>query len=96
MSSDAARRDFMKLAIAVPLGIAVPPTVLGTEALSESAQAIRKVIGDRKARRSGIKLKTPPIAENGNTVPRSVLPAGRRYGPGRRSRFPVEAERRAR
>ena len=44
----------------------------GNDPIAQADAAIAKLIGDRAVEDGGITLKTPAIAENGNTVPVSV------------------------
>ena len=46
--------------------------VMGDERIERSRIAMSKLIGERTIEDGGITLKTPSIAENGNTVPVSV------------------------
>jgi sulfur-oxidizing protein SoxY len=58
---------------ALVLGLASPlPARRAAQATSESAAAIKAILGDAALREGKIALDVPPIAENGNSVPLTV------------------------
>ena len=72
MDTTATRREL--LAGAGASGVALFLTVSPTDATPESLQAaIRKVAGAAEIGKGKVKLDIPPLVENGNTVPMSVL-----------------------
>ena len=69
------RREVLKLSGAGVLAAAAGMTILSEAALATPKTAnatMRKAIGNRPMKEGRIKLKLPPIAENGNTVPMTV------------------------
>ena len=69
------RRRFLALACGAVATVAeaqLPPNI---EALRKAAlrQAVRKVVGDAEVRRGKVKLDVPPLIDNGNSVPLSVI-----------------------
>ena len=71
----ATRRGLLKIAGALAVGGGGVPTIAVGPAAATSADmqaAIAKVIGDAKVNIGKVKLETPPLVENGNTVPCAV------------------------
>jgi sulfur-oxidizing protein SoxY len=67
----ATRRDFLKAAAAVGLGVALrPQSAAATPATMQ--EAIRHVVGAARVTPGRVKLELPPLSENGNTVPLTV------------------------
>jgi len=76
MSTPSSRREFLRTAggvaavMAAGLAISVTPARATSEAMKD---AIRKVVGAAKVTAGRVKLELPPLSENGNTVPLTVL-----------------------
>lgn len=69
------RREILKLAGTGVLAAATGMTILSEAALAtpETANAVlRKVFGNKTMKEGRVRLKLPPIAENGNTVPMTI------------------------
>ncbi len=65
------RRGFLS-AGGTLLALLTPLRALADERIEATKKAISKILGEREAASGPIKLTTPAIAENGNTVPISV------------------------
>lgn len=63
------RRDMLQLSLA-SLALWASPTLWGDEGAGDAA--IAAIVGKRPVSSEGIRLSTPAIAENGNTVPIGV------------------------
>lgn len=66
------RRSLLRQVFAVALGGLTPLYVFAATRIEAARSAIRKLVGERETGVEGIRLTTPAIAENGNTVPISV------------------------
>jgi sulfur-oxidizing protein SoxY len=71
----ATRREALKIAGALAVGCAVPPLAVGPAAATpaEMQAAVAKIIGDARVNDGRVKLDIPPLVENGNTVPCTVM-----------------------
>lgn len=70
---DTTRRHFLSLAAAVAVPVL---TIRPAEATPASlAAAIRSVVGEAPVHTGKVKLDIPPLVENGNTVPMTVIVA---------------------
>jgi len=67
----ATRRDFLKAAATVGLGVALRPQA-ATATPATLQEAIRGVVGTARVNPGRVKLELPPLSENGNTVPLTV------------------------
>ena len=65
------RRALLQRSLAT-LGWLLPAYVSAGEGTAATAAAMASIVGKRAVTQGGIKLITPAIAENGNTVPLSV------------------------
>ena len=57
---------------AATVSLLVPHYAFGEDRIGQARAAIAELVGDRVLEEGGIRLKTPAIAENGNTVPISI------------------------
>ena len=64
------RREVLKTSGAIALGAALPGQA---NALGQMETAIRRVIGEAEIRKGKVTLDLPPLVENGNTVPLTVI-----------------------
>ena len=64
------RREVLKTSGAVALGAALPGQA---DALGQMETAIRRVVGEAEIRKGKVTLDLPPLVENGNTVPLTVI-----------------------
>ena len=70
-SAPLSRRRFLSMG-GVVLAMLTPVRVFADERIEAAKKAIQGIVGDRSVSDGAIKLTTPAIAENGNTVPISV------------------------
>jgi sulfur-oxidizing protein SoxY len=66
------RRDFLAVAagLAGGIGVAARPANATPAAMQD---AVRKVVGGAQVRQGRVKLDVPPLIDNGNSVPLSVV-----------------------
>jgi sulfur-oxidizing protein SoxY len=76
IKSDTTRRDFLAGTASLAGGIALLsvaaiPSSRATPAMMEAA--IRKVVGEAPIRKGKVAIDVPPLVENGNTVPVTIM-----------------------
>ena len=68
------RRDFLATAAGLAGGIGLAPVPGGARATPAAMdEAVRKVIGTAQVRKGRVKLDVPPLIDNGNSIPISVV-----------------------
>jgi len=66
------RRQGLALAAGL-IGLSLVPRPASAQMSAAARAAVDKVLAGRSAEEAGITLRLPPIAENGNTVPMTIL-----------------------
>jgi sulfur-oxidizing protein SoxY len=66
------RRDFLKAAAGLGMGIAVLRVEPARATPAEMQAAVRQIIGGARVTPGKVRLDLPPLIENGNTVPLTV------------------------
>jgi sulfur-oxidizing protein SoxY len=70
------RREFLKIAGGVAAGVGIASIVMVRPARAtpaEMQEAIRTVVGSARVTPGKVKLELPPLIENGNAVPLTVI-----------------------
>jgi len=76
MDRPTSRREFLLAAGSTAAGIGLASVIVVTPARATPAamqEAIRKVVGTARVNPGRVKLELPPLVENGNVVPLTVL-----------------------
>jgi sulfur-oxidizing protein SoxY len=65
-------RDGLAMAVGL-MGLSVAPRSARAQMAAPTQAAVERVLAGRSAEEAGITLRVPPIAENGNIVPMTVI-----------------------
>ena len=73
MDAKLTRRDTLILGGLAAAGAATPASPVAASTPGQMERAIRQMIGEAEVRKGKVTLDLPPLVENGNTVPLTVI-----------------------